>query len=51
MELMTPEQQLTALRLLKLAADGHPFIKNDDIREINMFINDLEKKLIAQKAG
>ena len=49
MNLMTPEQQLTALRLLKLAAAAHPFIKNSDIQEINLFIMAMEKKLNESK--
>ena len=44
---MTPEEQRTALRLLKTAARGHPFISNGDIQEINSFIAKIEKKILA----
>ena len=42
--MMTTEQQLTALRLLKTAARGHPYIPNADIREINRFLCEIEKE-------
>lgn len=40
---MIPEL-ITALRLLRMAVKGHPNITKDEIREVNMFIIDMEKK-------
>lgn len=40
---MTPEL-ITALRLLRMAAKGHPNVTNFEIQEINMFLADIEKK-------